>query len=211
MLQNYASINCESQVGSKAHLVLKGICPLPIALCKLPSAICPLPIALCQMPSANCPLPFCPLPIALCHLPSANCPLPFSLCQLPSVKYPLPFALCRLPSVKCPLPITPFSGGHLEEGKWQRVNGRGHLAQRAFRRGLLEEGFWMRAIFREGSQIWRAFGKELLEKGFWKRANFWRAIGMHPFNFPPKPKEFIQDPVVCVFQYQKGGYSTDLQ
>ena len=33
----------------------------------------------------------------------------------------------------------------------------------------------------------------------------------NPFNFPPKPKEFIQDPVVCVFQYQKGGYSTDLQ
>ena len=68
----------------------------------------------------------------------------------------------------------------MAESKWQRANGRGHLAQRAFRRGLLEEGFWMRAIFREGSYIWRAFGKELLEKGFWKRANFWRAIGMHP-------------------------------
>ena len=122
------------------------------------------------MPSANCPLPFCPLPIALCHLPSANCPLPFSLCQLPSVKYPLPFALCRLPSVKCPLPITPFSGGHLEEGKWQRANGRGQMAEGIWHRGHLEEGFWKR-VFGWGQFLGRAvrFGGHL-EKSFWKRA-----------------------------------------
>ena len=140
------------------------------ALCQLPSANYPLPIALCQMPSANCPLPFCPLPIALCHLPSANCPLPFSLCQLPSVKYPLPFALCRLPSVKCPLPITPFSGGHLEEGKWQRANGRGQMAEGIWHRGHLEEGFWKR-VFGWGQFLGRAvrFGGHL-EKSFWKRA-----------------------------------------
>ena len=122
----------------------------------------------------------------------------------PPSKSPFPKALfqkpLKMPSVKkpsktkSPLLQRAFCRGLLEEGFWQIAFGTEGFWKRAFFGGLLDWG--TEGIFLGGLLDLEGFWFE----GFWKRAYFWRATGTTPKNKVCSQKTIVIYLLFCTLQ-----------